>query len=184
MSLSSGISTNMTLDEVVKLAWLGVQIPQANITQAQIGTNEVEFAKSPDGLDILIPIPDKIRLVRDKIFTTGTPIGPVAVAQDLDTLVNQEAARISVQNGSSTDGAAAATASWLTGKGLNVVDQSNADGVYDTTTFFVYNGKPYTLKYLAQIMGIDNPRVYNRYDPNAAYDIAVVVGNGWTVPTQ
>ncbi len=176
--LSSGISTNMTLDEATKLGWLAIQIPQANITQAQLGPDQVEFGKSPDGLDILIPIPDKVRQVRDQIFSSGTPVGPVAVTQDLNTLVQDEQARISVQNGSGQDGIAGTTSTWLSGKGLNVVDQSNADYT-DTTTFYVYNGKPYTLKYLAQIMGIDNPRVYNRYDPTAAYDIAVVLGSDW-----
>jgi LCP family protein required for cell wall assembly len=180
--LSSGISTNMTLDEASKLGWLAIQLPKENITQAQIGVNEVEFAKSPDGLDILIPLPDKIRLVRDQIFASGTPVGPAAVSQDLSTLVTDEAARISVQNGSGQDGMAGQTSDWLKSQGLNVVDESNADGVYDTTTFYVYNGKPYTLRYLAQIMGIENPRVYNRYDPTSAYDIAVVVGRDWSVP--
>ncbi len=28
-------------------------------------------------------------------------------------------------------------------------------------------------------MGLENPRVYNRYDPNASYDIAVVIGADW-----
>ena len=176
--LSSGISTNMTLEEATKLAWLAVQLPKDSITEAQLGPDQVEFGKSPDGLDILIPIPDKVRLVRDQIFTSGTPVGPVAVTQDLSTLVQDEQARVSVQNGSGQDGVAAKTSDWLTSQGLNVVDQSTAD-YSDTTTFFVYNGKPYTLKYLAQIMGIDNPRVYNRFDPNAAYDIAVVVGSDW-----
>ena len=59
--------------------------------------DQVEFAKSPTGLDILIPIPDKIRLLRDEIFTTGGPAGPAAVDKDAAVLMKAENARVSVK---------------------------------------------------------------------------------------
>jgi hypothetical protein len=93
--------------------------------------------------------------------------------------MRSEQARISVQNGTSTEGMASRTAEWFRGLGLNVVDESNADQLYDTTTIYIYNGKPYTVRYLASVMGLENPRVYNRYDPNAQYDIAVALGADW-----
>ncbi len=177
--LASGVRTNMSLDQVIRLAWLAQSIPSQNIRQAVIGTDQVEFGKSPDGLDILIPIPDRIRLVRDEIFTSGGPVGPVAVAEDAQALMQAEAARVSIQNGSGRDGLAGSTAAWLRDQGVNVVDESTAPEFYNVTTFFIYSGKPYTLQYLAKQMGIQNPRVYNRYDPNAAYDIAVMLGTDW-----
>ncbi len=177
--LASGVRTNLSLDQVIRLAWLAQSIPNENIRQAVIGASQVEFAKSPDGLDILIPIPDRIRLVRDEIFTSGGPVGPVAVAQDAQALMQAEAARVSIQNGSGQDGLAGSTATWLREQGINVVDESTAGEFFSVTTFFLYNGKPYTLQYLAQQMGIRNPRVYNRYDPSAAYDIAVMLGSDW-----
>lgn len=177
--LASGVRTNLSLEQVIRLAWLAQQIPEQNIKRAVIGTDAVEFGTSPEGLDILIPIPDRIRLVRDEIFTSGGPVGPVALAEDPASLMQAEAARVSVQNGSGADGLAGRTAAWLRDQGLNVVDESTADQFYNVTTFFVYNGKPYTLRYLTTLMDIQNPRVYNRYDPNAPYDIAVVVGSDW-----
>ena len=50
--LSSGISTNMTLDEVIKLSWLAMQIPSENIKSVVIGAEQVEMSTSPDGLSI------------------------------------------------------------------------------------------------------------------------------------
>ena len=176
--LSAGIRTNMTMDDIMRLAYSAIQVPKENIKQAQLGVDTVQFA-NVNGADVLIPITDKVREVRDQIFTSSGPVGPVAVAEDSKTLAVQEQARISLQNGSGNDGIAATTATWLTNGGLSITDQSNAVGYYDTTTFYVYNGKPYTLKYLSELMGIENPRVYNRYDPNAAYDIAVVLGADW-----
>lgn len=177
--LAAGIRTNMTLDEVIKLAWKVYQLPEGNIKQAVIGADMVQFAFSADGQDILIPIPDEIRLLRDEIFSTSGAVGPAAVGDDDQVLMEAEAARVSVQNGTTTEGIASRTAEWLRNQKINVVDETNADQLYDTTTIFIYNGKPYTVRYLSNIMGLENPRVYNRYDPNATYDIAVVVGNDW-----
>ncbi len=177
--LSSGIRTNMTLEELFKLGMLATQIPEGNIKRGVLGPDTVEFGLSPDGLDILIPIPDKIRLVRDEIFTSGGPVGPVAVAQDHKTLMESEQARISVENGTSTPGLAGLTSEWLRGQGVNVVDETNADQLYSATTLFIYNGKPYTIRYLSEIMGLENPRIYNRYDPNAAFDIVITLGADW-----
>jgi LCP family protein required for cell wall assembly len=177
--LASGINTNMTLDQIIKLAWLTIDIPQENIKQAVISPDMVQFAVSADGQDILIPIPDEIRLLRDEVFSSSGAVGPAAVSQDETELMRSEQARISVQNGTSTEGMASRTAEWFRGLGLNVVDESNADQLYDTTTIYIYNGKPYTVRYLASVMGLENPRVYNRYDPNAQYDIAVAIGADW-----
>ncbi len=177
--LSAGIRTNMTLNDIIKLAWLAQQIPPEDIKSVVIGTDAVEFGKSPDGLDILKPIPDKVRLVRDQVFTTGGPVGPAAVAQDPKELMTQEAARISIQNGTYTAGLAGVTAEFLRNEGINVVDENNADQNYDVTTIFIYNGKPYTVQYLISKMQLQNPRIYNRYDPNAPYDIAIALGNDW-----
>ena len=69
-------------------------------------------------------------------------------------------------------------------QGINVVEETNADQLYDVTTIFIYNGKPYTVRYLSQLFNLENPRVYNRYDPNAAYDIAVAIGEDWAATTH
>lgn len=177
--LSSGVHTNLTLEQIIQLAWLMPQIEKKNIISRVIGTDCVEFGTSPDGLDILRPIPDKVRLVRDEVFTTGGPVGPAAVAEDPAELMRAEAARVSLQNGTMVPGLAGKTSELLKPDGLNVIEETNADGIYEFTTIFVYGPKPYTVQYLIQKMGLENVRVVNRYDPNAAFDIAVALGNDW-----
>ncbi|MCX8025075.1 MAG: LCP family protein [Thermanaerothrix sp.] len=177
--LSAGIRTNMTLQEAIQLAWLAVQIPAENIKRGVIGPDAVEMATSPDGLDILIPIPDKIRLVRDEVFSTNGAVGPAAVAEDPKVLMQAENARVVVQNGTSVVGLAGRTAEFLRNEGVNVVQETNADNLYSQTTIFLYSPKPYTLNYLISVMQLQNPRIYNRYDPNAEVDIAIALGNDW-----
>jgi LCP family protein required for cell wall assembly len=177
--LSAGIRTNMSLQEAIQLAWLAVQIPAENIKRGVIGPDAVEMATSPDGLDILIPIPDKIRLVRDEVFSTNGAVGPAAVAEDPKALMQAENARVVVQNGTSVAGLAGRTAEFLRNEGVNVVQETNADNLYNQTTIFLYSPKPYTLNYLISVMQLQNPRIYNRYDPNAEVDIAIALGNDW-----
>lgn len=177
--LSSGLRTNMSLQQIMQLALLAKDIPAKNIKKAVMSYNEGIPAKSSDGLDILIPQPDKIRLVRDSIFTTSGPISPVAVSGDPAELIKQEAARISLQNGTLVPGLASRTSDLLKAKGMNVVEEKNADQVYSASRIIIYTGKPYSISYLSLTMGISSGQIYNKYDPKSPYDIAIIMGTDW-----
>jgi polyisoprenyl-teichoic acid--peptidoglycan teichoic acid transferase len=176
--LQDGIHTNMSLAQAIQLAWLVYQIPDENIKQAVIGPQQVSFATSPDGLDINIAVPDKIRILRDEVFTTGGPVGP-AMAGDLDELVKTEQARVIVQNGTGTAGLASRTSEYLRSINMNIVEESNADRIYERTTLVILNGKPYTARKLAELMNIDTGYVQNRFDPDAGADLIIILGNDW-----
>ncbi len=177
--LAAGIHTNLNLQQVIQLAYLAQQIDPKNIKQGGIGTDMVTFGKSPDGLDIMKPIPDKIRILRDEIFSTGGPLSPAAVATDPAELAKLEGARIQVQNGTQTAGLAERTSEYLRSLGLNVVGEANADRVYSQTTLIDYSGKPYTMSQLAKLMKVDTANVFSRFDPAAQVDVVVIVGDNW-----
>ena len=175
--LSAGINTNMSLNQVIKLAWSAMDIDRDNIQQVIISNEYVTLGKSPTGLDILVPIPDKIRLLRDDVFDTGGAVGPVAEG-DLLNLVAAESARVSVRNGSYLGGLEVTTAEWMKAQGVNVVEQTSADyTVYSSITIF--NAKPYTLKWLAETAGVTSNMITYAYDPNAAVDLVIVLGDDW-----
>lgn len=177
--LSEGIHTNLQLDQAISLALKFMQIPRANIKQVAISTEHVSYGKSPEGWDILKPITDKIRLLRDEVFTTGGPAGPAALGNDLLALVKEENARISIRNGSYTVGLAASTAQYLRDQGLNVVEELESADYTVYTQIFIYGSKPYAVKYLADLMRVTFSTIYYKYDPNAAIDIVIVVGDDW-----
>ncbi len=179
--LSGGINTNMGLDEAFRLAWLAQQIPEENIKHAIIGAEQVTFGKSPDGLDILKPLPDKIRELRDEVFTASGPLRPMARDdQDPAALMAQEAAKISVLNGTMTTGIAGRTSEYLKGLGANVVAVGDAEKKpYPYTVIYDHTGKPYTVQYLVDLMHISKFRIYQRYDPDSEVDVAIIVGNDW-----
>ncbi len=178
--LSAGVHTNMTLQQAIQLAWLAQQIKPENITTEYIGPNELIDSTSPDGLSIEIPIPDKIAQLRDKVFTTSGQLGPAGTAgADNQSLAKAENARITVENGTAVEGLATKTTQYLADQGLNVVQTTNADQLYGETTIIDYSGKPYTVRYLAELMKVNPNRILNRYDPNAQMDVVVIAGNDW-----
>jgi len=175
--LAAGINTNMSLNLAIKLGWSVLDIDRDDINQVIISNEYVTLGKSPDGLDILMPIPDKIRLLRDEVFGTGAALGPIADGELLE-LVAEEGASISVRNGSSQLGLAATTAAWFREQGLNVVEEVEVEyGVY--SQIHVYNGTPYALRWLSETMGLTESYIYDNYDPNAQFDLIVVLGDDW-----
>lgn len=178
--LSAGIHTNLTLDQAIRLAWLASQIPEENIKRGAIGAEHVTFAKSPDGTqDVLKPITEKIRALRDEVFSEANPAKPVAASMDIAELIQQENARVRVLNGSSVPGLAARTQDYLKSLGINVVETGNAEQYSAVTQITFYTGKPYTLKYLVDLMKINSFRIRHLFDPTNGADIAIILGDDW-----
>ena len=204
--IASGLRTNLTLSQVVQLALAAQKVPKENIKQAIIGTDDCQIAMSADGLSILIPNPDQIRIRRDSIFASGGPLAPVALAPtaveaanaqanapsdvegatatpipvaDLTTLMVNEQARLMVQNGTSTGGLAERVGQYFQSIGMNVIGTGNASQPYSAMTLVDYSGKPYTMKFLAQLMQIPSDHIFSQYDPNQPGDVAIIIGDNW-----
>lgn len=177
-----GVKTNITFNEALRLGLLAMQIDLQHIKRGVIAPPDmVTFDTSPDGLQILKPITQNIRILRDEIFTSGALVGPGAVGADPAELVQAEAASIAVYNGSGTAGLAGDTQTYLQTLGLNIVDTGNADQT-TYTTIIDYTGKPYTVQYLVNLMNIQKTRIFSRFDPNSAVDIEIIVGSDWRIP--
>ncbi len=185
--LSAGVNTNLNLEQAIQLAWLASQIPDENITRGVIGPPEqVLLVKSPDGDDVLKPIADKIRALRDEIFFSSENIYSPTANMPLDELVAAEAAKISVLNGTSTPGIAALTSEYLQSQNISVTETGNGDQLYTNTSIYDYTGKPYTIKYLVEKMNISENRIFSRYDPTSNIDLVIILGSDWaaTNPMQ
>jgi LCP family protein required for cell wall assembly len=75
--LSEGIRTNLSLEQMISLGWLAVQVPRENIRQGVIGPpNMIAYYTRPDGANVLRAVPDQIRILRDYIFVETSSIGP------------------------------------------------------------------------------------------------------------
>ncbi|HLE13434.1 MAG TPA: LCP family protein, partial [Anaerolineales bacterium] len=153
--ISAGVHTNLNLDQAIQLAWLAVQIPEENIRRGVIGPpDQVLLVKSPQGDEVLKPIADRIRALRDEVFFGSGHISPAAAGMTPVELVEAEAPKISILNGTATAGLAALTTDYLQTQGVIITETGNADQLYNYTTIFDYTGKIYTVKYLMELMSI------------------------------
>lgn len=175
--ISAGIHTNMTINEVIKLGWSVLDIKREDITSRVIDNHLTTMAESDDGLDILRPVPDKIRLLRNEVFEEGDTLGPVAQG-DIKDIIAEEGARVSVRNGSSHAGLAARTAEWLREKGYNIVEETNAEyTIY--SQIYLYNGTPYALSYFAEAAGITPINIFNNDTVDSQFDLVFILGDDW-----
>ena len=126
---------------------------------------------------IFKPIPDKIRVLRDEIFSAAGPLSPMA-SGDPTALMQEDAARVRVVNGTYTEGLPERTGNYLLAQGMQVIEAGGyADRQYERTTIVMYGPKLYTLRYLITLFGVDavNQIVFSP-DPTSNVDIEIRVG--------
>jgi LCP family protein required for cell wall assembly len=177
--LSAGILTNLNLADALKLGVLGVQMDSKSIKRGVIDYNMVIQTKSPQGEAILKPIPDKIRELRDSLFATAGSKSPIAVPIAGSTLVKDEAARVVIWDGSGVPGLADRTAEYLRSEGINVIQVADAGAYAPGTKIEIFNGKPNTVNFLAQRMGVASANIWNTFDPTQGLDVRVTLGGDW-----
>ena len=178
--LAAGIHTNLSLDDAIRLGWLALDIPISSIQRGAIAPPKaVMLAKSPDGSqDILIPVPDQIRFIRDQVFASSSMASPVLTTGDDRSNMETEAASIVLANGTYIGGLASDTQRYLQSQGANVVGTENSD--YTTFTRIIdYTGNPYTDRYLVNLMNITPYSISFQYDPNSPVDVLVILGDDW-----
>jgi len=142
-----------------------------------IGPEHISFGKSPDGLEILMPIPDKIRLLRDEIFESEGVLAPTA-GTDLLTLVKEENARVALLNASYQPDLAETTAAWLRDIGFNVTETGNTQST-TVSTVDLQGTTPYALRWLVETFGMTSGHIDYRYTPDAEADIVLILGDDW-----
>jgi hypothetical protein len=125
-------------------------------------------------------MPDRIRVLRDEIFTSAGALSPLASAGDPTALMQADAARVRILNGSFSPGLDVATGNYLLQQGVQIAEVGTADRAYDRTTIILYSPKLYTLKYFQALFGIDaNAQIVISPDPTSSVDVEVRLGNDW-----
>ena len=178
--LQNGIKTNMPFDDALELAVFLQQINPDAIKRGIIDYTMVLLETSADGQSIFKPIPDKIRELRDDIFTADGAVSPTAKGTDLADLMRQENARVLVRNGTYTQGLALVSADYFKTLGVNVVNADNATEVTSVTKLIDYRGSPYALQYFRDLFKITSgSQIISKYDPNSQVDVEIILGDDW-----
>ena len=182
-TLQAGIQTNIAFEDGVKLAALMREIPMEQIQTGVIDDHMVNFGNVTAGgqnASVLLPIPDKVREVRDRIFTTGGPASPIAQG-DPTALMQADGARVQITNNSYTAGLDQRTGTFLQSQGMNVTSLGNSTGPSDTSVVVLYAPKLYTLRYLINPLGMvaTSNQILFRPDATAPVDVEIRLGNDW-----
>lgn len=180
---SAAIQTNMAFDTALQLGVLAKDIPIESIEQGVIDYTMVTLDNTTLGgqnASVMKPLPDKIRVLRDEIFTSGGALSPLAAQNDPTALMQADASRVRILNGSVTPGLDVSTGNFLLTQGVQVTEVGNADRAYDRTTVILYAPKLYTLRYFQTLFGLSaSTQILISPDPASSVDVEVRLGNDW-----
>jgi len=178
---SSGIHTNMPLEDAIQLAVLAKDIRVDDIKRGVIdNTMAIPADTTINGVpaNVLRPVPDLIRILRDEIFVPGGPLSPLAQGDPV-TLMQTDQARIRIINNTYTIGLEQSTASFLSTQGMEVVEFGPPTGASNTTKITLYSSKLYALRYLTELFGVGSQQITIQPDPTSAVDIEIRLGEDW-----
>ncbi len=184
-TFGGGIHTNMSLDDAIKLAYLMKDIPLSQIKNIVFDYSDMTIANTTlagQAASVFKPIPDKIELIRDQVFTTSGPISPMAQGDPI-ALMQADKAHIGVLNGTYTTNLEQRTATYFTSLGLSVAGTGRASQLYSQTTVYMCSPKLYTLRYLiARTVITSGSQISFNTNQCQAYpgvDLIVVLGSDW-----
>ncbi|MCB9109896.1 MAG: LCP family protein [Anaerolineales bacterium] len=186
--LSYGIKTDMAFDDALKLAVLGKDISPGSVKSGVIDPQQGmaifdNTVLNGEAASILKPVMDKIRVLRDEIFTSTGPVSPLAVPigyTDVNLFaqaMQQEEARVRIMDGTFTPGLDQRAGGVFTSYGMNVTEIAPSPEVYSQTVIVVYGPKLYTIKWLQATFGISDRQVRFSPDPNQTVDIEIRIGS-------
>jgi len=179
---SAGIKTNMPFETALQLGVLARDIPVESIKQGVIDYTMVSLDNVTLGgqnASIMKPFPDKIRELRDQIFTSGGPLSPLAQGDPV-ALMQADGARVRLLNGSFTSGLDVTTGNYFLAQGVPVTEVGAANQTYDNTIIILYSPKLYTLKYFQAVFGVtSSTQIRIQPDPTSPVDVEVRLGNDW-----
>ena len=171
-AMSNTFQTDMTLDQVINMAYLGVQLKPQRILSRAIGPAEVQSWVTPEGAAVLLPRQEALRAMLQTFYA---PL-------DTSHLDDSSKVRLRVLNGSPRKQAEALAASALNWEGYKVVGRGAADRPdYAQTVVQVYNGDLATALEIARSLGVPTTAVQDmagaaQPNPGEPVDVVVILG--------
>jgi LCP family protein required for cell wall assembly len=176
LAMADTFQTDLPLDQVINLAYVGAQLKPQRILSASINASHVQSWTTPEGAAVLLPREDKIRALLEKFYAVKDP-------KSLDAT---EKTQIRILNGSSRRQAEELAASAVSWEGFKIVKKGTADRRdYAKTQILVYRGDLASGQDLAKLLGVSATAVQDRKatgeqpDPANPVDIEVILGSDY-----
>jgi len=174
------VETDLKPQEVLALAQAASKVKTENIKTGTIDqTMTVEYVTNT-GADVLWFDRAKVGQLMDQI------IPQESVMTDLGARVTQEAARVTVLNGTTTPQLAERTTKFLQSQGFQIAAYGNADRFdYAKSVLIDYSGtKSATVTALANLFRVDPENIRRTTNANSDSDIRIILGADWTPPIE
>ncbi|GAB4467683.1 MAG: hypothetical protein Kow00124_00910 [Anaerolineae bacterium] len=176
-TVSDGISTNLSLQQIVELARLAASIQESRICSAVINNEYVDSQTLPDGSQVLVPNRNTVRQLVLDVWTGQGTCDPTM--REIAEAARAEGATISILNGTAREGLATITRDRLAAVGIQVTSIGNAErSDYAQTIIINHNGKDATARFLAAQLGVAESLIAAG-TPGSAYDIEVILGEDY-----
>lgn len=178
-ALDDSLDTDLSLADLETLARLVREIRPEKIRNAVIDETMTTPTQTPEGWDVLIADPERIRQLVSEIFPDPVP-ATLATDTPVDRII-AEAAKVEIQNGTLISGLAERTATYLSKQGYQIARFSNADRYdYARTVIIDYTGKPYTVASLADLLDVA-PENIRHENQQMDVDVRVILGHAHSV---
>jgi LCP family protein required for cell wall assembly len=203
-TMADTVQTDLQLVDILELAKLSDEIGGDDIQSAVLDHTMTVNYKTDTGAQVLLPVREKIRPVIDAMFTSPEPAGPpptptpdpalLAQAQaeveaesrhraEVAAALQDEGAKIVVQNGTPSQDLAADAADYLRNQGFSIVQFGPADRTdYPRTVIVDYTGKSYALMLLADIFNVSDENIRRSPNLKSEVDVRVIVGADFQLP--
>lgn len=165
-ALGDTFQTDLSLEQVLTLAYLGTQMEPQNIYGHFIDRTMVTGWRTPQGAQVLLPNHENIRQVVVQ-FLAPPPLN----------LVWAEGARVEIQNGTDLADWTELVASRLRWQGVQVVSVGPADRFdYQQSLIIDYTDKPHTLALLSRVLYLSPTHIQRQLDFSSPVDIRIILG--------
>ena len=176
LAMADTFDTDLPLDLVVNLAYMGLQLQPQDILSKAIDRKVVKSWRTPQGAAVLLPQEAKMRAMLEAFYAPGNP------AQ----LEAADKVRVQVLSGAQRRDAEKLAAAVLRWEGFEVVDTGKADRQdYVGTRINVYTGDPAAGERIARQLKVPLSAVHdltgNEAPPNLPNpaDIQVILGKDY-----
>jgi LCP family protein required for cell wall assembly len=175
LTLKTAIDTDLSPSEIVQLALWAKDLSSDKIARVVVDESSVQSWTTPNGGSVLVPIRERIHLLREQLYN---PPPPPQVTADS----TPEPGRIAVHNGTNVNGLAATAQASLQNKGFTVAELGNATGDHPKTVIIDYHGRQQFIAQLAAALGVPISAVNTDLDANNPNDALVILGDDYQPP--
>ncbi len=165
--VTSLVTTNLSLNDVIYLASLGTQLDDTRIKQRAIDRQVTANFVADNGAQVLLPIADRMGLVIDEAF-----------APPLTNVASQASAQVEVRNGSGRADWDLLAVDRLASQGFVVPSYGPADRTVTQTLIVNYGTttKGSRLNQLMRVFNVKPAQVINQPDANSPVAFKLIVG--------